>query len=224
MLTIVAERFTSQTLLTNGVLVDRSRAQQLSDLDYRVHISVDHISREMSDRVRGGTRAAWRGVDNLLDAGLEHVQIAMVVTSANWRDVGPVLEHAQSLGIHAEVIPVGVPLHHPLGLDRLSVTERGHLLDVLSERTTLWGTPRYRRGLSTYVRTGRLRPIPRCAFVESSVFIDSDGSVHVCGQGQGVLGSIHDDPALIESRHLDAVRARRPARCATAGCLALSEG
>lgn len=224
LLTVVADRFASRTLLTNGLLVDRSRAQQLSDLDYRVHISVDHISRELSDRVRGGTRAAWRGIDHLLDAGVGHVQIAMVVTGANWRDVGPVLDHAQGLGIHAEVIPVGVPRGHPLGLDRLSATERGHLLEVLDERAALWGTPRYRRGLSTYVRTSRVRPIPRCAFIESSVFIDSDGSVHTCGQGQGTLGSIDDDPALIESRRMGAVLARRPARCATAGCLVLSEG
>ena len=224
LLTAVGGQFRVRTLLTNGVLIGRSRAHRLADLDYRVHISVDHISRNVSDTVRGGTRAAWRGVDHLLDAGVPHVQIAMVVTAANWRDVGPVLDHARQLGIHAEVIPVGVPQHHPLGLDRLSASERGELLDVLSERATVWGTARYRRGLSTYIRTGRVRPSARCAFIESSVFIDADGSVHACGHGQGLLGTIHDDPTAIETRHRDVVLARRPARCVTAGCLALSEG
>lgn len=71
---------------TNGVLLDRRRAQQLAANDYvDVQVSLDGATAEVNDRIRGeGSYAtAIRALGNLADAGFMNAKLSVVVTREN---------------------------------------------------------------------------------------------------------------------------------------------
>ena len=71
---------------TNGVKLDRARAEQLARTDYvDVQISLDGATAEVNDRVRGaGSFAtATRALENLAEAGMKDFKVSVVVTREN---------------------------------------------------------------------------------------------------------------------------------------------
>src|SRR4029079_6156810 len=71
---------------TNGIKLDRARAQQLAATDYvDVQISLDGATAEVNDAVRGtGSFAtATRALSNLAEAGMKDFKVSVVVTREN---------------------------------------------------------------------------------------------------------------------------------------------
>src|SRR5699024_1271 len=75
------------SLFTHGVLREGSKLDAILEFDCEVHVSIDHVSSEIGDRVRGGTRATLLGIERLAEAGVRDAQLCMVVTSRNHGDV-----------------------------------------------------------------------------------------------------------------------------------------
>ena len=222
-LRVAADAFHRYALLTNGVLMTDTIAHLLASLGYSVHVSLDHVSPEVGDRVRGGTKGALRGIERLLEAGVREIEAAMVVTSQNWRDIPNVSQFAADKGVALELLPVGIHSSHHLSLTRLAPEERIALAtmvrDVQADRED------YSLNVASAVLTGRLPRIERCSFVESSIFIEADGGIWPCGHGMGPtqrLGSILDDPTEIVLKHAEAASERRPPTCAGIHCLPLA--
>ena len=71
---------------TNGIKLDKARAQQLARTDYvDVQISLDGATAEVNDAVRGtGSFAtATRALENLAEAGMKDFKVSVVVTREN---------------------------------------------------------------------------------------------------------------------------------------------
>jgi mycofactocin radical SAM maturase len=71
---------------TNGIKLDRARAEQLVRTDYvDVQISLDGATAEVNDAVRGtgSFSTATRALENLAEAGMRDVKVSVVVTREN---------------------------------------------------------------------------------------------------------------------------------------------
>ena len=68
---------------TNGIKLDRARAEQLAGTDYvDVQISLDGATPEVNDAVRGAGAfaTAVRALENLAEAGMKDFKVSVVVT------------------------------------------------------------------------------------------------------------------------------------------------
>jgi molybdenum cofactor biosynthesis enzyme MoaA len=224
LLGIAAARAQRTAVFTNGVPLTRVTAQLLAAVGTEVHLSLDHISPQLDDRVRGGTKATLRGLDLLLAAGVRKIQMCMVLTSRNWTDVGTVMARARDQNLDVELMAVALPDAHPLSLRTLAVGELARLSDVIQANGDLLGRPSYYQRLRRYLLTGQLRPRPGCAAAERGVFINSDGAIWLCPQRSGVsLGNITTaDPADVLQRKAAEAATRTPGRCVSLDCLVLT--
>ena len=99
-------------LLTNGVLIDRGRARQLSDLGVKgVQVSIEGCE-DVHDSIRGPgnfSRAA-DGVEHLLDAGVP-VTLNVTLSRLNSRSMKKVVLFASHLGVQrmgfSRLVPAG---------------------------------------------------------------------------------------------------------------------
>lgn len=94
-------------IVTNGILLSESAAQQLARLDIYTIVSVDGASPATHERMRGeGTwKRVHEGIQRLRKAGVEFCTV-MTITSYNYGEAAPYLCHAMELGAtHAAYIP-----------------------------------------------------------------------------------------------------------------------
>jgi GTP 3',8-cyclase len=211
-------------LFTNGTLLKPALAASLAASGCEVHISLDHVSGDIADRVRGGTRASLRSLEVLAEAGVSAVQVCVVLTSRNWSDLGAIAEHVERYGFGLELLPVAVPAVHPLSLTVLAPAERTALRGVLDSLADRLPRTLYYGRLKQFVGTGVLPPVWSCHAGDSGIFINSDGDVRVCAQRSGVsLGNIlSSSPGQVLAAKRDEVRRRPPGPCATLDCLVLT--
>ncbi len=220
---VVAGAFDSHALLTNGVLMTDEIARLLAELDYSVHVSIDHVSPQVSDTVRGGTKGALRGLRRLQEAGVKDIRVAMVVTSANWRDIAAVHQYSDEAGFELELLPVGIHSSHHLSLTQLSPSDKASLVGMA--RAVYPDPGGYGSSFESAVITGRLPRLRQCAFVETSIFVEADGTIWPCGhqmEASHQLGTIFELPQPILESHARATAQRRPPACASLHCLPLS--
>ncbi|MDX3235937.1 radical SAM protein [Streptomyces sp. ME03-5709C] len=212
----------SLAVFTNGLRLTAPIVETLAGADCEIHVSLDHVSEHIGDRVRGGTAATLRALDVLAEAGVgARAQVCVVVTSHNWRDLEAVVERVVAAGFRLELIPVAVPDVHPLSLLTLSDQERSELGELLVRRRALLGRPLYYRRLENWLATGVLKSVPTCAAADRGIFVDASGSVQVCAQRRKVsLGNIKTDaPASVMARKAEEVARKRPGSCVSLDCL-----
>lgn len=223
LLAVAARHARNVSVFTNGVLLDDERLDALREFDCEVHVSIDHVTPGLGDRVRGGTRATLRGIEALATAGATDVQLCMVVTSRNHGDVPEVLGLAQRHGYGVELIPVAVPSHHPLSLVSLTPDERRSLADVLAASPGSRLRPGYYARFGRYLKTGTVDAAARCRAAERGVFVDADGGIALCTQRTSQsLGNIAtSSPADVLAEKERAAAARRPGSCVSLDCVVL---
>lgn len=224
-LTTVHSHFPSVVVLSNGVDIEPELCAQLAERGTVVHISLDHVSSGIPDRVRGGTNRTLASLERLSALGVP-MQVTYVMTARNHTDLALVVEYCRSRGIALEINVVAVPRMHPLAVPALPEDLRRQIVAVIEEAADLLKRPAYYAGLARYLVTGRLRPVSRCRAATSSVFIESDGAVFLCGQrrtGADALGRITAfDPASILAAHASAVRQRPAGPCVSLNCLTVA--
>ena len=82
---------------TNGTLINRNLAKQLSNLPIKIQISLDGASKEIHDQIRGpdNFNRTIRGIDNLIKEGMEkNIVIAFTPMRINITDLSLIIEFA----------------------------------------------------------------------------------------------------------------------------------
>ncbi|GGP02019.1 radical SAM protein [Nonomuraea glycinis] len=210
-------------VFTNAVRVTDEIAEELARVGCSADVSIDHVSPDAADQVRGGTKATLAGIERLDAAGVP-LQIVMVVTSLNWREVEELVRRARDRTWQVELLAVSVPSRHPLSMSTLTHAERTELLRVIDESADVFKSRVYFERLRHFLTAGRISMIRSCVTGQEGVFVNSDGEIWVCAhRGDMSLGNIRDVslPELLAGK--GAVLARRPAGpCASTGCLSLT--
>jgi MoaA/NifB/PqqE/SkfB family radical SAM enzyme len=210
-------------VLTNAVRMTDETAAELARLRCNVDVSIDHVSSELADQVRGGTKASLAGIKRLATAGVR-LQVVMVITSLNWKDTEQVVSAATEQGWAIELILVSVPAHHPLSVLSLSASERRELSSVLTRWDKALGRREYYERLRYFLATGRIPQVRTCATGEEGVFVNPDGDIMVCGhRGLPPLGNIkRSTPREVLERKRRALRVAPAGPCASLGCLSIT--
>lgn len=212
-------------IFSNGMLLTDELAARLGGIGCEIHVSLDHLSQNLADTVRGGTPATLRALHKLREtAGTLPVQICVVVTARNYRELDPIADFARESGFRLELIPIAVPDVHPLSLASIAQAEREELAAGLARLHDVTGRPLYYRRLASVLRTGKLPHVSTCAIGTQGVFVDSDGEVRICAQRTGVsLGNIADlDPAAVVERKRRELAARAAGPCVSLDCLVVA--
>lgn len=221
---LASAAFPRVALLTNGVtLSDREDIlETISRRGVEVHISLDHVTDGLGDKVRGGTKAALLSIGRLTDAGVT-VQVTMVLTSRNASDLDAVATYCRDVGAALEVAIVAVPDHHPLSVRAMPPAQRVRAARSIQTAADLLGRPGYYAQVRAYLLGGRITPLRQCHTAATGAFIDTDGTVSVCGHRREVLGSILlDSPTDILARQRSVLAAEPAGPCVTLNCLALT--
>jgi MoaA/NifB/PqqE/SkfB family radical SAM enzyme len=212
------------TVFSNATVLTEATVALLARLRCEVHVSIDHVGTGLDDRVRGGTKAALRGLETLRAAGVPYVQVVLVLTSRNWGDAGNVMAFARDAGYGCELLPVSVPAVHPLSLMTLSLSERRELIATIDQHRALLGRPVYYGKVRQFLMTGATPRASRCDAGDNGVFVNSDGEIWVCGRRtRPSLGNIADaDPGDVLLAKEAATAGLRPGRCVSVDCLVLT--
>ncbi|MGW4796334.1 radical SAM protein [Nonomuraea sp. NPDC004297] len=210
-------------VFTNAVRMTDEIAEALSRLGCGADVSIDHADPDAPDRVRGGTKATLAGIERLDAAGVP-LQIVMVVTSLNWREIEELVRRARERRWQVELLAVSVPSRHPLSMSNLTATERTELLRVIDASADVFKSRVYFERLRHFLISGRISMIRSCVTGQEGAFVNSDGEIWVCAhRGETSLGNIRDVslPDLLAGKR--AALTRRPAGpCAGTGCLSLA--
>ncbi|MFD7235994.1 radical SAM protein [Streptomyces syringium] len=211
-------------LFTNGTLLTPDLAARLAAAGCEVHVSLDHVSDGIADKVRGGTRASLRSLDLLASAGVSTVQVCVVMTSRNWQDVKHIAERVAERGFALELIPVGVPDTHPLSLMTLTPGEREQLRALIKRISVQLGRPLYYGRLGRYLASGGLPRIGSCHAGENGVFINTDGDIQLCAQRNATsLGNVGSStPAQVLAAKRAELASRPAGPCASLDCLVVT--
>lgn len=217
--------FPEVVVLSNAVLLPRLGAvvEQFARLGTLVHVSLDHVSPSISDRIRGGTKQTLQGLNLLANAGVE-TQVTYILTAHNASDLPAVVDYCRKRRFSLEVNAVAVPDLHPLSLSRLRDDERLVLVEQLRGAADLLGRAEYYYRLGRFLSVGRISPLAACRAVESGVFIEASGRIQLCGQrAEDVLGDIRtstvDEILGVRARVLSG-RAAGP--CVSLDCLTVA--
>lgn len=221
-LDVVASQFVYTTVLTNGITVgiqDNLRTV-IARSGAQVHVSLDHVTASLGDRVRGGTKATLRGIKALAENAIP-TQVTMVLTSQNAVDLETVITFCRTLGLALEVNLVSVPDRHPLSVMTLRPDERERVARVLRGAADLLGRPAYYAEVRSILRHGRLTPLSTCHAASRGVFVESNGTIFICGQRRAEhLGSILCDSPVAVMLRQDEVLSRTPGGpCVSLDCL-----
>lgn len=222
-LLVVARRYApSVHVFTNAVRVTDEIAVDWARLGCDADVSIDHVTLSLPDQIRGGTKASLAGIDRLDAAGVP-LQVVMVVTALNWRDVPALAERARARGWRTELLLVSVPAHHPLSLTTLTELERAELIAILDGAPHLFASSVYRARVRQYLRTGRVPLIRSCATGQEGVFVNTDGHVWVCAHRASPLGNIRDlAPDEVARRKGEILRDRPAGPCSSLGCMSMT--
>jgi uncharacterized protein len=223
-LDLAAAVFDGVHLLTNGTRVDPALAARLAALDVSVDVSLDHTDLSHDDSVRGGTKQTLRGIDRLLDGGVRNLTATLVLTRRNWTSLEHFFEFCRTRAISAEVSLVGVAEQHPLSLRHLDPDERRSLVRSLTAGRDVMREQSIGAIVSAIVRAAP-PSCGTCAFADSSVFVDTDGSIYLCPfQMRHKLGTVRDAPRDLVERRYEVIRTVQPGSCVTLECFALARG
>lgn len=223
LLDVLAEAGAETVLMTNGVRPRQAVVDAVLKHDTTLHVSVDHVTPDIGDDVRGGTRATLAGIRAYAEAGVRDGALVMVMTARNWHDVPAVASLAADLGWATEFIAVALPAQHPLSLRRLPQERLTELSGLLRTHAEVAARPAYHARLLQYLATGRVAAAAACAAGDGGIFVTSDGTIGVCGQRTDEsLGSIVDsDPLTVLAAKAERTKACPPGRCVTLDCLVL---
>lgn len=224
-LCVAAAHFERAVLLTNGVSLGQRRdlLDAIKRFSVEVHVSLDHVSSGIDDRVRGGTRAVLRGIYSLAEAGVP-TQVTMVLTARNATDLDPAIALCRENHLALEVNIVSLPSQHPLSVLSLSRDQREAAARAIREAEDLLGRTDYYAQVRSYLRTGRIMRLHHCRAATEGIFIQSDGEIVVCGQRlHDRLGSIlYGNPADILRNQEGALAVAPGGPCVSLDCLTVA--
>ncbi|WP_030159715.1 radical SAM protein [Glycomyces sp. NRRL B-16210] len=214
----------SAAVFTNAVLVRDETAELLAASGTEVHVSIDHVSDHIGDRVRGGTKATLKGISRLVEHGVRDLQVCVVVTAKNHADLPEIVRFTRTHGLALELMPVGVPETHPLSLRSIGPEATATLSALIDEHRDLLGRDGYYRRFRRFLGTGQISPTPGCGAAERGVFVNSDGEIWLCPQrGAESFGNIATaEPGDVLERKSAAAAAKRPGSCVKLDCLVLT--
>lgn len=220
----VCSRVAPTAVFTNGMLLEGAKLAKIVEVGAEVHVSIDHVSPTVADRVRGGTRATMAGIARMAEAGVERGQLCMVVTAQNWRDVENVGALARLHEYGLELIPVAVPRAHPLSLAGLPGPDREELCSLVSASAPVQERPVYYQRFLRHLRTLLPPRASSCRTASTGIFVNADGTAYLCPQRTGEpLGDVlTSSPAEILQTKETMMAAHRPGPCVTLDCLVLA--
>ncbi|MHA1704731.1 MAG: radical SAM protein [Promethearchaeota archaeon] len=143
------------TLLTNGTLITKEIANQLSKINIKhISISVDGLE-EKHDKLRGkGTfQKILNGIQNLINVGIKS-QISFTPMKSNYKDLGPLIDFIVSMGIkvinvntlspHGRCLNIykDIALEYPLQIKEV--------LDIIKEKKRKHSDLKVKCGLGFY--------------------------------------------------------------------------
>jgi len=177
---------------TNGIKIDRARAERLAATDYvDVQISLDGATPEVNDAVRGaGSYAtATRALENLAGAGMRDVKISVVVTRENAGQLDDFEALADRFGA-------------TLRLTRLRPSGRG--ADVWDR---LHPTAEQQRALYDWLLEHGDRVLTGDSFFHLSAYGEALPGLNLCGAGRVVclidpVGDVYACPFAIHENFL----------------------
>ncbi len=219
------DHFRDVVLLTNATTATADLADLLRAYGTTVHVSVDHVSADIADRVRGGTARTLHGISVLADASVP-IQLTFILTARNHTDLRAVVDLARTHRFALEVNAVALPAMHPLSTTTLPAPVRADLAAQLTDAADLLSRPSYYARLKFYLQRGSVLPLSRCQAVADGIFIESDGAISLCGQrraGADRLGQVRDDaPETVADAQRAAVAARAAGPCVSLDCLTVA--
>jgi len=177
---------------TNGIKLDRARAQRLARTDYvDVQISLDGATAEVNDRVRGtGSYAtAVRALENLAEAGMKDFKVSVVVTRENVSQLDAFKALTDRYGAQ-------------LRITRLRPSGRG--ADVWDE---LHPTQAQQRELYSWLQANGERVLTGDSFFHLSAYGEALPGLNLCGAGRVVclidpVGDVYACPFAIHEDFL----------------------
>jgi len=218
----ISREFSLNTgLLTNGTLMTPRLAAEFRDLDVEVFITLDSITPDYHNNVRGEHESVMQGLHFLSEALVPRRNITTVVSRGNIDQIEPLRMFAKKDGFDITFHPAS-----------LSARDRNNLVNCTQEeiQTLLrhlhpWAHERNRAHyLSLFAWVARFGHPPKlrdCKFARTSLIINSDGLCYPCFQHKTQpLGNVLlDSPKQIITSRQAFVDVFRPASCIRTDCL-----
>lgn len=208
-------------LLTNGTLMTPLLAAELRDFDVEVFITLDSITPDYHNNVRGEHKRVMQGLRFLSEAQVPRRHITTVVSRGNIDQIEPLRMFAKKNGFDITFHPASLLETDQNNLVNCTQEEIHTLLKHLRP----WAYERNRAHyLSLFAWVARFGHPPKlrdCKFARTSLVINSDGSCYPCFQHKTQpLGNILlDSPKQIITIRQTFVDVLRPASCIKADCL-----
>lgn len=208
-------------VLTNGTRITDQWARTFREKDIAVFISLDSLTPDYHNTVRGQHDEVMRGIRLLADADVPERYLTTVVSRGNLDQMEPLLDFAEQHGFTINFHVAALPDDHPLSLRRCTEDE----LRVFYRTLNKWSDRNGRKYIvgqyGAVIRFGRPIPLNTCPFALSTLVIDSDGSLFPCYQHKGEpLGSMFTStPEEVQARKRAFIERVRPASCISTDCL-----
>lgn len=208
-------------LLTNGTLMTQEWARRLRDLDVEVHVTLDSLTPDYHNSVRGEHEKVMRAIHFLAQADVRRRFITTVVTRGNIDQLDDILDFALSQGFRLNLHPCALPAEDPLSIVSCTTREKAQLYRALLRWVEHSGNIRMVGQVSSLTHYGRTIKLSRCLFAERSLVIDADGTIYPCYKHRKEpLGNIlADAPSEVQARWKAFCKRIRPGACIEVDCL-----
>ena len=198
---IIRSRDFDTYLLSNGVLIDKERAQKISDLKVRgVQVSIEALEKvhEMI-RGKGSFSSAMRGVQHLLEAGIT-VTLNATLSDINADYFMDMIELASSTGVQrlgfSRLVPSGRGaglLTNMLKKEKVKELYRSILSLRIKGLEIVTGDPIVSQMSSNGKEDGGSMPVGGCAAGLSGITLLQDGTITPCRRLSVPIGNVRKD-------------------------------
>jgi MoaA/NifB/PqqE/SkfB family radical SAM enzyme len=198
---VIRSRGFDAFLLSNGVLIDREKAQKISDLGVAgVQISVEGPEKVHEIiRGKGSFSSAMRGVQNLLEAGVT-VTLNVTLTDINADYFMEMVEISSSAGVHrlgfSRLVPSGRGadlVHNMLRKERVKELYESIFSLKTNGLKIVTGDPIVNQMSSDCNEDNGIIPTGGCAAGVSGITLLQDGTIMPCRRLNVPLGNIRED-------------------------------
>ncbi len=210
------------TVLTNGTLLDDAKVLWLKKRNIKLNISIDSLSVDYSDTIRGNHNRLMKVLDNLSKNNYKGVTLCPTLTSENIEDVIKLREYADLNGFNIAIGFVDLNKDNSLSLYNLASEAKNQLTRILEKKIT----NKYQRDFAVQVIKSLLEDseskvlLPSCSSALSNIVINADGNIYPCFHRRELLGNIEDRFELIEKKHLEFFRSNQGKfSCIRTACL-----
>ncbi|MBC1925432.1 radical SAM protein [Listeria innocua] len=191
----ISDQVESIKIISNGTMLTREMAESLKQYKAKIDISLDSITSNLHEEIRGGFKKTINGINIAKEIGILS-GINTVLTTSNLDQVDDLIAFARLKETKINFSPVDIEESNSLNLLSLSLQEKNSLLRKL-ENYYCDDRNHYFKLFYLYLHNNKLPNFTKCYFSLRNIILDSDGNFYPCYPRKDIqnscLGSIFNN-------------------------------